>query len=96
MLPRAASPSYLFIGTNNLAYFLEAYPALRLRGWTQETTRCGLYGLPSSQARGLDSAKLLDAASYEDWNGITYIIKETTASKSAFIRKPKVVEQETW
>ena len=67
MLPRAASPSYLFIGTNNSAYFLEEYPALRLGGWTQETTRCGLYGLPSSQARRLNSAKLLDAASCEDW-----------------------------
>jgi len=67
MLPRAASPSYLFIGTDNPAYFPEAYPVLRLRGWTQKkTTRCGLYGLPSSQVRGLDSAKLLDAASCED------------------------------
>ena len=32
-----------------------------------QTTRCGFYGLPSSQARGLDSAKLLDIVSYEDW-----------------------------
>ena len=36
MLPRAASPSYLFIGTDDPAYFPEAYPALRLRGWTQK------------------------------------------------------------
>ena len=48
--------------------FPEAYPTLGLGGWTPKTTRCGLYVLPSSQARGLDSAKLLDAASsYEDW-----------------------------
>jgi len=62
MLPRFASPSYLFIYADNPAYFPEAYPALRLGGWTQKTTRCGLYGLPSSKARGLDSAKLIDAA----------------------------------
>ena len=31
-----------------------------------QTTRCGFFGLPSSQARGLDSAKLLDADSCED------------------------------
>ena len=66
-LPRAASPSYLFISTDNPAYIPEAYLALRLGGWTQKkTTRCGLYDLPSSQARGLDSPKLLDAASCED------------------------------
>ena len=68
MLPRFASPSYLFIYADNPAYFPEAYPALRLGGWTQKTTRCDFYGLPSYQARGLDSTKLLDAAaSCEDW-----------------------------
>jgi hypothetical protein len=36
MLPRAASSSYLFIGTDNPAYFSKAYPALRLGGWTQK------------------------------------------------------------
>ena len=70
-------------------------PYLAITSSAQTTWR-DFYGSPSSQAWGLDSAKLLDVASYEDWNGITYIIKETTASKSAFIRKPKVVEQETW
>ena len=29
--------------------------------------RCGFYGSLSSQARGLDVAKLLDAVAYEDW-----------------------------
>ena len=68
MLPRFASPSYLFIYADNPAYFPKAYPALRLGGWTQKTTRCDFYGLPSYQARGLDSTKLLDAAaSCEDW-----------------------------
>ena len=41
-------------------------PALRLGGWTPKTTRCGFHGLPGSQARGLDAAKLLDADSCED------------------------------
>ena len=41
-------------------------PALRLGGWTPKTTRCGFHGLPASQARGLDAAKLLDVDSCED------------------------------
>jgi hypothetical protein len=41
--------------------------ALKLGGWTQKTTRCGFYGSLSSQARGLDATKLLDAISYEEW-----------------------------
>ena len=41
--------------------------SLRLGGWTQKTTRCGLYGSPSSQAQGLNSTKLLDAVLCEDW-----------------------------
>src|SRR6185436_5227963 len=45
---------------------LLACPALRLGGWTPKTTRCGFHGLPGSQARGLDAAKLLDADSCED------------------------------
>ena len=37
------------------------------RGWTPKTTRRSFYGLPGSQARGLDATKLLDVDSCEDW-----------------------------
>ena len=36
------------------------------RGLDTKSTRCGFHGLPGSQARGLDAAKLLDADSCED------------------------------
>jgi hypothetical protein len=41
--------------------------APRLGGWESTTTRCGFYTSPSSQARGLDAVKLLDAVACEDW-----------------------------
>ena len=42
-------------------------PYLAITSSTQKTTGCEIYGSPSSQARGLNAAKLLDAVSYEDW-----------------------------
>ena len=41
-------------------------PYLVITSSAQKTQR-DFYGFPSSQAQGLDSAKLLDAASHEDW-----------------------------
>ena len=57
-----------------------------LGGWTQKTTRCGLYGLPNSQARGLDSAKLVDAASCKDWR----------QEKSYAVRDVWILNSKSW
>ena len=57
---------YLFHRQSDLEHTI-GMSCSQARGLDTKTTRRGFHGLPGSQARGLDAAKLLDADSSEDW-----------------------------
>ena len=64
--PLGVSP-LIFLIPMLLSNFMMALLAPRIGGCALMNNRCGFYGSPNSQARGLDTAKLLNVDSCEDW-----------------------------
>ena len=64
--PLGVSP-LIFLIPMLLSNFMMALQAPRLGGCASMNNRRNVYGSPNSQARGLDTAKLVDADSCQDW-----------------------------